>query len=331
MSSNPQTLRVQAERALRRQWFPVARSVDLTTPRSATLLGEQLVVYRTESGRAVVQSSRCIHRGADFALGKVHGESIACPYHGWRFAAENGRCVHIPSLADQSKIHPKAAIRTYPAVERYAHVWTVLEDPVGDLYDPAHWRGVELDWLAADPLDSETGVAVAMENFRDVAHFPFVHEVSMGPSPHVVEPLSVRREGIDVWMDRPLIAGDGPWAHDGNCTMNYHCIAPGFATITYDYEKLGKRIVAGFPSPMAYDHVKIFWGVANQRGYRGASLEECLRIEDLVYREDMPVAAGIRPREVDWDGEALEYSVPADLFTLNYRRAFREFMERAQR
>ena len=65
--------------------------------------------------------------------------------------------------------------------------------------------------------------------------------------------------------------------------------------------------------------------------YRGASLEECLRIEDLVYREDMPVAAGIRPREVDWDGEALEYSVPADLFTLNYRRAFREFMERAQR
>ena len=56
---------------------------------------------------------------------------------------------------------------------------------------------------------------------------------------------------------------------------------------------------------------------------------ECLRIEDLLYREDLPIAATIEPREVDWDGYALEYSVPADLYTLSYRRAFREFIERA--
>jgi hypothetical protein len=140
----------------------------------------------------------------------------------------------------------------------------------------------------------------------------------------------VRRDGIDVWMDRPLIAGDGDWAKDGACMMYYHCTAPGFASITYDYEQLGKRIVAGFPSPMAYDHVKIFWGVANERDYRGVGLDECLRIEAMVYREDMPIAAGIRPREVDWDGVCVEYSVPADLFTLNYRRAFREMVRRTE-
>ncbi|WP_322092884.1 Rieske 2Fe-2S domain-containing protein [Paraburkholderia bannensis] len=328
--STQASLRTQAERALRRQWFPVARSADLATPQSVTLLGERLVVWRTASGQAVVQDARCPHRGADFALGKVHGDSIACPYHGWQFAADGGKCSHIPSLEDQCKIPPNAAIHTYPVIERFAHVWTVLETPATELYDPAHWRELELDWLAATPLESPTGVAVAIENFRDVAHFPFVHEVSMGPSKQVVEALNVRREGLDVWMERKLDAGEGDWANDGDCLMQYHCGAPGFASITYHYERLGKRIVAGFPSPVAYDEVRIFWGVANERGYRGADLEECLRIEEMVYLEDMPVAATIRPREIDWDARAVEHSVPADLFTLNYRRAFREFIERAK-
>ncbi|WP_321816669.1 MULTISPECIES: Rieske 2Fe-2S domain-containing protein [unclassified Paraburkholderia] len=328
--STQASLRIQAERALRRQWFPVARSADLAMPQSATLLGQRLVVWRTASGQAVVQDARCPHRGADFALGKVHGESIACPYHGWRFAAHSGKCSHIPSLEDQCKIPPNAAIHTYPVIERFAHVWTVLETPATELYDPAHWRELELDWLAATPLESPTGVAVAIENFRDVAHFPFVHEVSMGPSKQVVEPLNVRREGLDVWMERKLDAGEGDWANDGDCLMQYHCGAPGFASITYHYERLGKRIVAGFPSPVAYDEVRIFWGVANERGYRGADLQECLRIEEMVYLEDMPVAATIQPREIDWDARVVEHSVPADLFTLNYRRAFREFIEQAK-
>ena len=50
--------REAAEAAMRRAWWPVARSIDLATPQPAILLGERLVVYRTESGRAVVQSRR---------------------------------------------------------------------------------------------------------------------------------------------------------------------------------------------------------------------------------------------------------------------------------
>jgi len=322
-------LRVQAEQAMRRQWFPVARSVDLATPQSATLLGERLVVWRTAAGQAVVQEARCPHRGADLALGQVHGDSIGCPYHGWRFSAASGRCSHVPSLEDPSRIPPAAAVRNYPVQERYGHVWTALEDPALPLYDLAEWRDLELDWLAAEPLHSPTGVAVAVENFGDVAHFAFIHRTMMGQMPCVVEPLLVRRDGLDVWMDRPLQASTGDWAQDGDCMMHYHIVAPGLVAITYDYEKLGKRIVVGFPSPVAYDDVKIFWGVANDRGYRGEDLQECLRIEELLYLEDLPTAASIRPREIDWDGQHVEHSVPADLYTLSYRRAFREFIDRA--
>ena len=319
----------RAAQALRRSWFPVARLVDLQQPQSATLLGQRLVVYRTASGRVAVHDARCIHRGADLALGKVCGEAIACPYHGWRFAADSGRCEHIPSLDDQSKIHPRAAVATFPAVERYGHVWTCLGDPLRPMYDPDEWRGLDFVWKAGEILDSPTGVGIAIENFADVSHFAFIHAGMMGASSPVIEPLNVRRQGFDVWMDRPLAAGNGEWAKDGNCMMGYHIVAPGFIAITYDYERLGKRIVAGFPSPVEYDRVRIFWGVANERDYRGADLAECLRIEDLLYREDLPVAERIRPREIDWDGDAVEYSVPADLYTLNYRRAFKEYINLA--
>jgi nitrite reductase/ring-hydroxylating ferredoxin subunit len=322
-------LRLQAEQSMRASWFPVARSCDVGPPRSATLLGRKLVVYRGASGRPVVAERRCPHRGGNLAGGTVHGDDIACPYHGWRYSGDDGRCVLVPSLEDQAKIPRKAYIETFPAVERYGHIWTVLEEPVAPLYEPAEWSAVEFDWLAAEPIPSPTGVAVAIENFRDVAHFPFVHRVSMGLTPWVVEPLDVRRDGIDVYLDRPLAAGEGDWGNQGDCMMRYHCIAPGFAAITYDYQRLGKRVVAGFPSPVSYDEVLIFWGVANETTFRGDPIEECLRIEEMVYLEDVPIVKELEPREVPWDHEYPEVSVPADSFTLNYRLAFKELMKRA--
>lgn len=322
-------LRLQAEQSMRASWFPVARSRDVGPPRPATLLGRKLVVYRGASGRPVVAERRCPHRGGDLAGGTVHGDDIACPYHGWRYSGDDGKCVLVPSLEDQAKIPRKACIETFPAVERYGHIWTVLEEPVAPLYEPAEWSAVEFDWLAADPILSPTGVAVAIENFRDVAHFPFVHRVSMGLTPWVVEPLDVRRDGIDVYLDRPLAAGEGDWGNQGDCMMRYHCIAPGFAAITYDYQRLGKRVVAGFPSPVSYDEVQIFWGVANETTFRGDPIEECLRIEEMVYLEDVPIVKELEPREVPWDHEYPEVSVPADSFTLNYRLAFKELMKRA--
>ena len=327
------THRELIEQAMRHSWFPVARSADIVaggTPQAATLLGVQLVVYRDGTGQAAVASRRCPHRGADLSIGQVHETSIGCPYHGWQFASGDGLCVRVPSLDDQGKIPPKARLRVFPVAERYGLVWTSLETPLEPLYELPEWEREPFEWLQAEPLDSPVGVAVTVENFRDVAHFPFVHKVSMGPTPEVVEPLSVTREGSHVWMFRPLNAGTGEWAGDGDCEMQYHCVAPGLSAITYDYAELGRRVVAGFPSPISYEHVKIFWGVANAVDFAGASIEENLRLEEMVYLEDIPIVENIQPREIPWDAEYEEFSAPADVFTLNYRRAFLDLARRVE-
>ena len=59
-----------------------------------------LVVYRPArgavNGRAVVMDAYCPHLGAHLAYGgKVDGECIDCPFHGWRFNRE-GKCILIP-------------------------------------------------------------------------------------------------------------------------------------------------------------------------------------------------------------------------------------------
>ena len=72
-----------------------------------------------------------VHRGGDLAYGSVCDSGIRCPYHGWTFDGNTGKCTGIPALADKTKFPPNApAVRAYPTIERFAHVWTCLAEPM---------------------------------------------------------------------------------------------------------------------------------------------------------------------------------------------------------
>jgi nitrite reductase/ring-hydroxylating ferredoxin subunit len=97
----------QAERAMRHSWFPVARSVDVTdAPVQATLLGEKLAVFRGADGLARVTANRCPHRGGSLGHGKVQGNNIACPYLGWQFSGDGGKCALVPSCPTRARSRP---------------------------------------------------------------------------------------------------------------------------------------------------------------------------------------------------------------------------------
>ena len=161
--------------ALRRAWFPVARLQDLDAPGAAILLGEELAVFRTESGRAAVTSIRSPHRGSDLSTGSVEGEAIVCPYHGWQWRGSDGVCMHVPSLGPRDAIPSKARVRAYPVQERWGLVWTCLDEPANDLPVLPEIDGFELAFACSQEIPQLCGIAAATENFRDVAHFPFVH------------------------------------------------------------------------------------------------------------------------------------------------------------
>jgi phenylpropionate dioxygenase-like ring-hydroxylating dioxygenase large terminal subunit len=101
-------------------WYVAAFAEEVTrVPLRRTLLDESVVLYRTEAGGAVALSDVCPHRRAPLHLGRLHGDVIACPYHGLRFDP-SGKCVHNPNFNNPA---PAIRAKRYPAVERDDMIW----------------------------------------------------------------------------------------------------------------------------------------------------------------------------------------------------------------
>jgi phenylpropionate dioxygenase-like ring-hydroxylating dioxygenase large terminal subunit len=333
MSENSLQLAPSSEEvclALRRCWQPVARVQDLAGgPRREILLGEALAVFLTESGRPAVIADRCAHRGASLAIGEVTGESIQCPYHGWQWAGENGACTGIPSLADQSQIPPGARVRAFPAREQWGLVWTVLEEPIGDppsvpWFDPETWQ-----WDHGTPFELPVGLGLMIENFRDVAHFSFVHRATFGAIPEVVEPLEVERDGLEVTMRREMTAGEGAEEIWGSLReLRNHVIAPNF-TSSQMFHLKGQRCLLHAARAISATESVHYWIEGVSKDFDEFSLEEAIESDERLYAEDRAIVSTVEPPELSLDPNA-DLNTLADRLTLAYRRAFAEFVGRAQ-
>src|SRR4051812_553631 len=101
----------------RQFWHPIATVDEVHTDRPTrfTLLGENLVAFKTDDGVSVMKDL-CIHRGSALSLGKIIDGTLECVYHGWRYDG-TGRCVRIPALAPDAPIPGKAKALTYPVRE----------------------------------------------------------------------------------------------------------------------------------------------------------------------------------------------------------------------
>ncbi len=99
---------------LRKFWHPVAVASSIG-PASAIpirVLGEDLTLYRGESGLPYIVAQRCAHRRTLLQSGWVEGERIRCTYHGWLYDG-TGQCVEMP--AEDPSFPPKVRITAYPA------------------------------------------------------------------------------------------------------------------------------------------------------------------------------------------------------------------------
>lgn len=320
----------EVSRALRRCWQPVARVQDLEHgPQRAILLGEALAIFLTESGAPAAVSDRCAHRGASLSMGEVRGEGVQCPYHGWEWAGRDGVCTKIPSLADQAQIPARAQIAAFPARAHWGLVWTALEEPCGDLphlpwFEPDQWR---LGY--GRPFELPVGLGVTIENFRDVAHFAFVHRATLGAVAEVVEPLPVQRDGLEVTMRREMTTGgdgDGTW--DSLREGRNHVIAPNLTSIQMRMAK-GERCLLHVARAISARESAHYWIEGLSEDFDELSLEEAIESEERLYAEDRAIMAAIEPPELPLALD-VDVSTLADRFTLAYREAFAEFVRLAQ-
>ncbi len=167
-------------------WYPICTVDDLKDggPLRTKVLGLRYVAFRDSQGAAHVLADTCVHRGGSLGRGKVTGDSIACPYHGWRYGGD-GRCTHIPAQKEGQNPPARAKVDSYPVQEKYDVVFAFLGDlpeaerpPLFDIveYGKEGWRASEVMILNI-PCYYER----SMENGLDPVHNEFVHPLQGNP------------------------------------------------------------------------------------------------------------------------------------------------------
>lgn len=163
-------------------WYNVAYSDELATGevRPMHFFGEELVLFRSDAGRAVAMEPYCPHLGAHLGHGgRVDGESVVCPFHGWRFDGD-GICVEVPYASRiPPKIDGKPAIYSYPVIERNQAIWVwyhprrvapLFELDTLEQFHSDEWTTPERHEWTINTIIQEAG-----ENAVDTAHFKYVH------------------------------------------------------------------------------------------------------------------------------------------------------------
>jgi 5,5'-dehydrodivanillate O-demethylase len=160
---------------LRRYWHPVGCSEFVTAkPQAVKVLGEELVLYRGQSGKTVLMQRRCAHRSLALDYGRVEGDALRCPYHGWLYGA-NGQCLAQPAEPEGSAFKEKVQMTVYPTQEYSGLVWGYMGPapaPLLPLFDVLRMEDGVKD-VTVQNVNANWFNHV--ENIVDISHLAWLH------------------------------------------------------------------------------------------------------------------------------------------------------------
>jgi len=290
------------------------------SPLALTLAGEPLVLFRDETGSVSALIDRCPHRGVALSLGKVSGGQLACPFHGWRFAAD-GRCAHVPWNPDAKR--DKLAATALPVREIGGVIWIFTGTRAqGEPAVPASFLRTDIRMIAQDFIWNAHWTRV-MENMLDTPHLPFVHARTIGKHlrGRTDEPMEMHWEetefGARIIAQR---AGEMP-----GTSLSYHF--PNVMELAIDPGgRLLRLMAVCSPAEAGMTRLTIY----TLRNFAKARLLNPLfaRANARIAAEDRAIIESSQPRQVPAASE--EKSVPTDAPTLAFRKIWFTRIRRQQ-
>jgi phenylpropionate dioxygenase-like ring-hydroxylating dioxygenase large terminal subunit len=150
------------------------------------ILGEPVLLGRSRAGKLFALRDICPHRAAPLSAGRFFaepggGESVECPYHGWRFGAD-GACTAIPSLiGDQAIDTARIRIRRYPVVESQGLVFVWMASEGRREAEPSEPAPTFPGVVGGAPklvdrMTFDAHIDHAVVGLMDPAHGPYVHQ-----------------------------------------------------------------------------------------------------------------------------------------------------------
>lgn len=308
------------------EWFPIATCADVAigTAYPFRLLDNRYVLLHGADGVVTAFPDTCPHRGAQLSLGSFDGARLQCPYHGWEFDTF-GTCVMRPA-------HPAAPIpdgcslRAVAVQRAYDLYWVCVGPSPRNLpVYSAFAESPDLTVVLGPKQLRATGPRI-IENFLDVAHFPFVHNNYLGEYPHTevrdyeveVTEGELRATNVVAWQPKP-----GPTAIEGGDVAYVYGVShPYAAHLTKVPTEANGGELHGFSlllvaSPMSEADCRV-WMLTTIRDPDG-DLQGYHDFNDIIFGQDVPVVESQLPKRLPIDPR-LEQHQRADRMSLAYRR-----------
>ena len=192
--TNPATIAEENAAVLEATWAALSVGAEVPEPgdcKPLEFLGQPLLLLRDGDGQLRVFQNICRHRGMILVSEprKIEG-AIRCPYHSWCYA-KDGRLVSTPHVGGPGQnSHPAMDRATLGLVEVRSHIWrdVVFINLSGDAppFEEVHetlltrWKEVEKPIFHGGPessfmLEVETNWKLAVENYCESYHLPWVH------------------------------------------------------------------------------------------------------------------------------------------------------------
>ena len=311
-------------------WHPVAASADLADkPLAVLLLEHAVVLWRDAAGVAHAWVDQCPHRGARLSLGRVCGDRLECPYHGWQFAA-SGQCVHVPALPAFTPPATHTA-RTFAACERYGLVWMQLEASDTPVVAFAAEDDSRLRKLICGPYDVATSAPRLVENFLDMAHFAFVHEGWLGTrGASSIDDYRVETTATGLlatqckaWQPQSSVHATGP----AQVEYTYAVDAPYTAVLTKLPDPASvaladfREAIGLFICPVGPERSRVWFRLACSDWVSpDATLQA---FQHTIFQQDQPVLESQTPQRLPLDPRAELHTV-ADKASAAYRRYLKQ-------
>lgn len=295
-------------------WYVAARSVEVGRALlKRTIACENLVLYRTEGGKAVAMIDMCPHRHAPLSLGKLVGDSIECGYHGITFDGE-GRCVRVPG---EDKIPDHFRTKVYPLVEKWSFIWVWLGDPARadeallpqdfGFQDDPEWCPMD------DYIHVKANYRLVIDNLLDLSHEAFLHMGTIGNAAVADTPAvtTIKGDNIEVKRFMENCAPPKLFVRAGGFTTNIDrhqriqfvpssfVIIEVWATPTGKEEKGVIWWVLNALTPETERSTHYFWGLPRKFKLDDTELTDILRAGvTRTFREDCDMLEG-QQRNID--------------------------------
>ena len=208
---------------------------------------------------------------------------------------------------------------------RYRYIWVSLGNPIHDFFEIPEYHEPDRRNIHAATIRVKVSAPRAIENFLDLAHFPFVHPGSLGEEPYteikdyevaiLEETNEVLAQKCRVWQPISM-----PTAKEGYEVEYVYRVPHPYCAILYkanaaDVDRMD--VIALFIQPVGEEesNANMLLSVIDDQN----SDTQIRSFQQMIFAQDKPILENQVPKRLPLDLRA-ETSVRCDATSTAYRR-----------